>query len=96
MVGDGHAVGVAAEVTQDLGGAAEARLGLDESFLLGQLGGQFFEPGRITEMGRRTSAVEPVLAVEMPWSVEELVAEHGAQDGNGQQEHRERYVDPIL
>jgi hypothetical protein len=37
MVGDGHAVGVAAEIAQDMGRTAEGRLGIDEPTLVGQL-----------------------------------------------------------
>ena len=65
MVGYGHAVGVAAEVAQDMGRTAEGRLGIDEPFLVSQTGSQFLEPGRIAEIGGRTSAVEEVLAVEL-------------------------------
>ena len=39
MVADGHAVGIAAEVAQYMGRAAEGRLGVDEPFLLAQLVG---------------------------------------------------------
>src|ERR1035437_4260110 len=66
MVGYGHAVGVAAEVAQDMGRSAEGRLGIDEPSLAGQPGGQILEPGRITECGCRTTAIELALAVELP------------------------------
>ena len=48
----------------------------------------------ITEIGCGTSAIEKALAVELPESVEELIAEHGAQDRSGQQEKRVVSVDP--
>ena len=94
MVGDGHAVGVAAEIAQHMWGAAEGRLGIDEPFLLAQLSGHLLEPGGITEIGCGTSAIEQSLAVEPANSVEELFAEQGSQDRNGQQEQRVAGVDP--
>jgi hypothetical protein len=48
------------------------------------------------EIGRRTSAVEHVFAVEVAQSVKELVAKQGAQCGDGQQEERVAGVDPSL
>ena len=94
MVGYGHAVGVATEIAQDMGGAAEGRLGVNEPLLLAQSGSQILEPCRITKIGSGPAAVELVLVVKLPKSVEELVAEHGAQHGNGQQEQRVAGVDP--
>src|ERR1035437_3161831 len=88
MVRDGDAVGVATEIAQHMGRAAEGRLGIDEPFLLAQPGGQLLEPCRISEIGCGTSAVEQALAVEPPKSVEKLFAKHGVQDRNGQQEQR--------
>ncbi len=35
MIGDGDAVGVAAEIVDDLGGAAEGALGVDDPALIG-------------------------------------------------------------
>ena len=84
VVGDGHAVGVAAEIAQHMFGAAEGRLGMDVPSLLAQLVDQLLEPRRITEGSGRTSQVEQALAVEVAKSGEELVAEDGAQDGNRQ------------
>ena len=94
VVGDGHAVGVTAEIAQDMFRSAEGRLGIDEPLLLAQLRDQLLEPGRITEIGGRTAAVEQVLAVELPESGEELVAEDVAQYRNGQQEQRVAGRDP--
>jgi hypothetical protein len=86
MVGDGDAMGIATEVVQDMGRAGEGRLGIDEPSLVGQLRGQFLEPRMVLEVGCRTSAVEQALAVELPESVEEFIAEYSAQDSNRQQE----------
>src|ERR1039457_4289761 len=96
VVGDGHAVGVAAEVAQDMFGAAEGRLGVDVPVLVAKLLDQLIKQRRITERSGRTSEVEQALAVEMVKACEELVAEDGAQNGNRQQEHRMSGVDPAL
>jgi hypothetical protein len=41
MVGNGDAVGVAAEIAHHMGRAAEGRLGIDDPLLIAQLGKQF-------------------------------------------------------
>jgi hypothetical protein len=48
----------------------------------------------VTECGCRTVAVEQALAIELAESGEELVAEHGAQCRNRQQEQRVAGRDP--
>lgn len=88
VVADGHAVGVSAEVAQDMFRSAEGRLGIDEPSLPGQLRDQLLEPRSITEIACRTSQVEQVLTVEMAKSGEKLLAEDGAQNGNRQREQR--------
>lgn len=77
MVADGHAMGIAAEIAQDMGGA-EGGLVIDEPPLFAQLLHQFLEPRGVAEIGGRTSAVEQVPAVELAESQEELLAKHGA------------------
>lgn len=96
MVGDGHAVGVATEIVQHMGRAAEGWLGVDEPLLLGEPDGQIFEPCRITEIGCGPAAVELVVAVEVAQSTEELLVEHPSQCWNGQEEQRVFGVDPSL
>ena len=96
VVGDGHAVGVAAEVAQDMFGAAEGRLGVDVPVLVAKLLDQLIKHRRITEGSGRASEVESSLAVELAEAGEELVAEHGAQNGNRQQEHRMAGMNPAL
>ena len=51
MVGDGHAVGVTTEITEDMSGSAEGRLGIDVPVLVAQCRDPLFEAGLITEMG---------------------------------------------
>ena len=54
--------------------------------LVSQPGGPCLEACWILEISCGSSAVEQALAVELPESIEELLAEHGAQHWNGQQE----------
>jgi len=96
VVGDGHAVGVAAEVAQPMFGAGEGRLGMDVPFLFAELVDQLFEPRRIAERSGRTFEVKQALAVEVAESCEELLAEDGAQNGNRQEEHRMAGMNPAL
>ena len=96
VVGDGHAVGVAAEVTQHMLGAAERRLGVDVPVLVAKLLDQLIEHRRITQSSGWASEVEPSLAVEVAESGEELVTEHGAQNGNRHEEHGMTGRDPAL
>jgi hypothetical protein len=96
VVGDGHAVSVAAEVAEDMFGSAERRLGVDVPVLVAKLLDQLIEHRGIAQRSGRASEVEPSLAVELAEADEELVAEHGAQNGNRQQEHRMAGRDPSL
>jgi hypothetical protein len=78
MVADVRAMGIAAEIAQDMGGAAEGGLVIDEPPLFAQLLHQFLKPRGVAEIGGRTWAVEQVPAVELAESQEELLAKHGA------------------
>jgi hypothetical protein len=96
VVADGHAVGVTAEVAQDMIWTAKGRLGIDVPVLLLQLVDQLLEAHRVTERRGRTSAMEQALAIELAKCGEELLTEGFAQDGNREQEHRMTGVDPAL
>src|ERR1035438_929675 len=78
VVGDGHAMGVAAEVAQHMFGAAEGRFGVNVPVLAAKLLNQLIKHRRITGGGCWTSEVEQALAVEVAESGEELVTEDGA------------------
>jgi len=78
MGADVRAMGIAAEIAQDMGGAAEGGLVIDEPPLFAQLLHQFLKPRGVAEIGGRTWAVEQVPAVELAESQEELLAKHGA------------------
>ena len=64
VIGYGHAVGVTAEVAQDMFWSAEGRLGIDVPFLVAELLHQLLEAGTAAEWGGWTSEVEQALAVE--------------------------------
>jgi len=96
VIADGHAMGVTAEIAKDMLGSSEWRPGVDVPVLSAELLRQLFEARPVTEIGGRTTAIEAVLAVELPQSVEELLAEHGAQSRNGQQEQRMSSRNPAL
>ena len=86
VIADSHAMGVAAEVAQDMFGSAEGRLGVDVPFLVAQLLISCSNhPGSRKRSGPQLGLS---LAIEVAESVKELLAEDGAQDGNRQQEHR--------
>ena len=89
-------MGVAAEVAQDMFGAAEGRRGVDVPFLAAELLDQLLEPSRITEVGCWTAAIELILAVELPQSIEEPGSERRAQYRNRQQEHWMAGMNPAL
>src|ERR1700751_6091021 len=82
VVADGHAVGVTAEVAQDMFRSSEGRLSVDVPVLLLQLVDQLLEARRITEISGWTTAMKQALAVELAESDEELLAKDGAQEGN--------------
>lgn len=96
VIADGHAMGVAAEVSQNMFGPTEGRLGVDVLFLLAQLVDQLFKRCRVAERCGWTSEVECAPAMELAEDGEELVAEDGAQDGNRHEEHRMAGGDPAL
>ena len=66
VIADGHAVGVAAEIAEDMFGTAERRLGIDVPVLVAELLHELFEPRPIAEISRRTTAIEQVFAIELP------------------------------
>jgi len=96
VVGDGHAMGVTAEVAQNMFGSAEGRLGVNVPALFVEFLEQLLESGPVAEVRRRASAIEHASAIEVAEAGEELVAEGNAQNRHRQQEHRMAGVDPAL
>ena len=96
VVGNRHAVGVAAEVAKNMFGSTEGRLGVDVPVLVFELFDQLLEHRGITESSSRPSQVEQSSVMKSAESGEELLAEDSAQDRNGQQEHRMAGRNPAL
>ena len=79
-IGDAHAVGVAAQVTEDVLGAAEGRLGIDHpGFVGGQAGHEAVE-GHLAQFG------EHALLTELPQGSQHLPPQKVAHDLHGKQE----------
>ena len=83
MIGDGHAMGVAAEIAQHLHGSAEGGLGIDDPVVAVQAAEEFGELLRIGESGGRTGAAELVATVKTFQAGEELAAKDAAEDLHG-------------
>ena len=96
VVGNRHAVGVASEITQDMLGSAEGRLGVGVPFLVAQLVDHLREVRRVTEGSGRTAQLEKAPAIELAESCKELFAEDPAQGWYRQQEHGMGGRDPAL
>ena len=96
VVGNSHAVGVAAERAQDLLGSTEWRLGVDVPSLLAQLFDESVELCRVAEGCGRPSEVEQASLLKLAKSGEELLAEDSAQQMNWHEEHRMTGRNPAL
>src|SRR5882672_10417992 len=86
VIGDGNAVGVAAEIVDDLGGAAEGTLGIDDpAAVRGKVqpapeGWRIGEPGQIAKEGELT------LLKGFEQCIPEEVTEAGTEDFDGEKE----------
>ena len=98
VVGDGDAMGVAAEIAQHMFRSAEGRLGIDDPVLVVQLVASVARtmPGslEISVPDRCNQAGPCDRGAQSP--ARNLLAEDDAQDGSGQQEQRMAGVDPAL
>ena len=94
MIGDGDAMGVAAEIAQHLHGSAEGGLGIDDPVVAMQTPESFANCLRIGESGGRAGAAKLLAAVEAFQASEELAAKDTAEDFDGQEERIAR-VDPV-
>ena len=83
MIGDGHAMGVAAEIAQHLHGSTEGGLGIDDPVVAVQSTDEFGELLRIGQSGCRTGAAKLVAAVKAFQAGEELAAKDAAEDLHG-------------
>ena len=79
MIRDGHAMGIAAEITQHLYGPAEGGLGVDDPIVAMQSSQKFSELLRVGQSGCRAGAAKLVATVKAFQTGEELAAKHAAQ-----------------
>jgi len=93
MVGDGYAMGIAGQVVENMFGAAEGWLGVDDPVLLEQLPEKVAEAAGSREMQLRAMKLQLVLREELLQSSDELTAEYSAQCVDGQEEAW-RGIDP--
>ena len=83
MIGDGHAMGVAAEITQHLYGSTEGGLGIDDPIGAVQSADEFTELLGVGQTGCGTGATELVATVKTFQAGEELAAKDAAEDLDG-------------
>ena len=95
VIGNGDAMGVAAQIAEHMGGSAERWLGIDDPLLVLQSLHQSCKQLPVLEGGCGTAAVQQFVAVEALQCEEELVAKDAAEHRNGQQEAR-MGMDPAL
>ena len=87
MIGNGYAMGVAAEIPQYLRWAAKCRLRIHDPVLSMQSAQQFGKLLGIRQNGSRTSAAQLFAAVEPFETVNKLAPEYALKHL-----HRQRYV----
>ena len=80
MIGDGHAMGVAAEIAQYLQGTTEGLLGIDDPIVAVQAAHKFRKLLRVGQRGGGTVATHLVAAVQTFQAGEELAAKDAAED----------------
>ena len=78
-------MGVAGEVVENMFGAAERRLGVDDPVLLAELPEEVAERVRRGKLLKRAVKLKLVLREELSQSGDELAAEHAAQCLDGQE-----------
>ncbi len=93
MIGNGHAVGVATEIAQNLQGTTESGLGIDDPVVAMQAAEEFRELLRVGESGRGAGAAQLLTAMKSFQTGEELAAKNATEDPHGQEERIAR-ADP--
>ena len=86
VIRDGDAMGVAAQIVEDLGGAGEGRLGVDHPLGLAQGSQVAVEGGRIGERGEGAGQAQAALAEGAIEVVEEESAGAAREDTDGREE----------
>ena len=80
MIGNGHAMSVAAEIAQHLQGPTEGLLGIDDPVVTVQAANEFGELLRIGESDCRTGTAKFFATVQPFQTGEELAAKDAAED----------------
>lgn len=80
MIGDSHAVSVAAEIAEHLHGAAEGWLGINHPILTMQAAEEFGKLLRVGEHRGRARAAELLAPIETFQTGDEFAAKDPAQD----------------
>ena len=83
MIGNGHAVGVATEIAQNLQGTTESGLGIDDPVVAMQAADEFRELLGVGKSGRGPGTVRFLTAMKSFQPGEELAAENTAEDLHG-------------
>ena len=86
VVGDGNAMGVASEIVDDLSGAAEGLLGVDNPAAVGGGAQPAAESFRVGEGGEIAKEAELTVLEGLEQSVTKEMAEAGAEDFDGEEE----------
>jgi hypothetical protein len=86
LVGDGHAVRVATEISQDLRWSTEGPLGIDVPLACPQAGEQPLKRAGLSEVGASAMKAEFVVLVSTRQGFQEEPAEQPGQDVDGQKE----------
>ena len=86
MIADRHAMGVATEVAQHGGGAAEGGFRIDDPVGLKQRVDQRVPAGRVTEHGGGAAEIKRALGVGAPQPFDKLATKHPTQDLHGEKE----------
>ena len=88
MVADGHAMGVAAQITEDLGRSSESRFGIDDPILFekgAKKGGKLL---RFLQLHRRSTERKTVAAIRLSQSVDKLASKDAAEHLDWEKEVR--------
>ena len=96
VVGDGDAVGVAPEVVEDLVGAGEGGLGVDDPLGLAEGLEVAGEGGGVIERGEGVAELEPAGAEGLLEPFEEEAAEKAGEDANREEEETGAAGDPAV
>ena len=83
VIGDGHAMSVAAEIAQHLQGPTEGGLGIDDPIVAVQAAHKFRKLLRVGQRGGGTVATQLVAAVQTFEAGEKLAAKDAAKDLDG-------------